>query len=158
MTPSGFKPAIPASEQPQTPSLDSAATGIGGIYWGGTMNTSHERKSVHTLRLVSELTFFSWTKTGMILKPASDHGRKLTSCFAYLPILKFICRLIQMPGIVGYYILFYRFNLVPTCLSVYICLCVYLSNYVSIYLSTYPSTYLHTHLLTTYLLCPYLAT
>jgi hypothetical protein len=79
MTPSGFKPAIPASERPQTPSLDSAATGIGAIYWGGTMNTSHERKSVHTLRLVSELTFFSWKKTGMILKPASDHGRKLTS-------------------------------------------------------------------------------
>jgi hypothetical protein len=30
--------------------------------------------------LVSYL-LFSWTKTDMILKPSSDHGRKLTSPF-----------------------------------------------------------------------------
>ena len=145
MSPSGFKPAIPASERPQTHSLDSAATAIGAICWDGTM------EGYIRVDWLESYLFFSWTKKGMILKPASDHGRKLTSRFAYLPIFKFTCRLIQMPGIVGYYILFYRFTFVPTCLSIYLSvyLSIYLSIYVYIYLSTYPCTYLSTHLCTT---------
>ena len=47
MAPSGFKPAIPASERPQTHSWDSAACGIGVICWDGNMNTSHERQTVY---------------------------------------------------------------------------------------------------------------
>jgi hypothetical protein len=31
MPPAGFQPAIPASERPQTQSLDRAATGIGSV-------------------------------------------------------------------------------------------------------------------------------
>ena len=95
--------------------------------------------------------FFSWTKKGMILKPASDHGRKLKSRFAYLPIFKFICRIIQTPGMVGYYILSYSFSFVPTCLSLYISISlsihlfiylpIHLNIYLPIYLPTQPSTY-----------------
>jgi hypothetical protein len=32
MPPTGFKPTIPASEQPQTHALDRVATGIGRMY------------------------------------------------------------------------------------------------------------------------------
>jgi hypothetical protein len=82
----------------------------------------------------------------MILKPTSDHERKLKSRFVYLPVFKYICRLIQMPGMVGYYTLSYRFTFVPTCVSLYIstCLSIHLLIYLPMYLRTYLPIYLPT--------------
>jgi hypothetical protein len=41
MPPGAFEVAIPASERPQTPTLDSSATGIGTIAWLYNSNTKH---------------------------------------------------------------------------------------------------------------------
>jgi hypothetical protein len=47
MPPSGFEPAIPASERPQTHALDRAATGIGRK----TLYPPLRYLTVHTLRI-----------------------------------------------------------------------------------------------------------
>jgi hypothetical protein len=47
MPPAGFRPAIPASERPQTHTLDRAATGIGFFYADGVKILGGR---IHTLR------------------------------------------------------------------------------------------------------------
>jgi hypothetical protein len=47
MPPAGFEAAIPASERPQTHTLDRAATGIGTVDGDANVNNSRERKRIH---------------------------------------------------------------------------------------------------------------
>jgi hypothetical protein len=42
----GFEAAIPASERPQTHTLDRAAIGIGSVEGDANMNNSRERKRI----------------------------------------------------------------------------------------------------------------
>ena len=59
MSPTGFEPAIPASERPQIYALDGAATGTGNLYWYHFINYN-DKENEPTTKFSRNM----WTREG----------------------------------------------------------------------------------------------
>ena len=157
MTPSGFKPATPASEPPQTCFFDSAATAIVAIYYDGTVNTSTSRERQRVCPSTGfRATFFmdgkgydlegcDWprTKTDIPFRLSANFEINLQACtetwnsgllctllHVYLCTNLFACLSVCLSVCLPICLSVCLFACLSVCLSV--CLCIYLSVYLSI--------------------------